>query len=74
MNHHLGAWFKYNRQGAKCFKEANWLREESTQRMTQHEKNLEQKKEKIFKEKNVHKWELRDADLRLAQDVVNDRK
>lgn len=32
------------------------------------------RKEKIYKAKDVSKWELEDSQLRLAQDIINDQK
>ncbi len=37
-------------------------------------KNLQNKKEKTFKAKDVSKWELKDDQLRAAQDVINDKE
>ena len=37
-------------------------------------KNLESKKEKIFKAKDVSKWGLKDTNLRYAQDEINNKE
>jgi hypothetical protein len=66
VNQSVGTWFKYQRQEAKCFKEAHWLRDESLQRYITTKANLATRKEKLFKEKNVTKWELPDDKIRLA--------
>jgi hypothetical protein len=68
MNHHLGSWFKYQKQSSRCFKESHWLRDESLTRYTLQKTNLMKKKEKIFKEKNVSKWELPADKAREAVD------
>lgn len=73
MNQSVGTWFKYQRNEAKCFKEAHWLRDESFQRHLTTEKNLLAKKEATFKKKDVSKWEIEDSKLRIAQDHINDK-
>ncbi len=74
INQSVGTWFKYQRQEAKCFKEAHWLRDESLQRYVTTKANLANRKEKLFKEKNVTNWELPDDKIRLAQDTVHDKE
>ena len=66
INQQIGSWFKFCRNESKCFKEAHWLREESHTRLLNHEKNLNARKEKLFKAKDVSKWELEDSQLRQA--------
>jgi len=41
-------------------------------RYNEVKQNCQAKKEKIFKMKDVSKWELKDDMLRQAQDIVND--
>lgn len=71
MNHQCGSWFKYQRQAARCFKEAHWLRDESLTRYTKHKTDLLKKKEKLFREKNVSKWEIPAEQARDAVDVMD---
>ena len=66
VNLSVGSWFKYQRNEAKVFKEAHWLRDESVKRFEQHKTDLTARKEKLFKTKNVKKWELPDDKLREA--------
>lgn len=73
-NQSLGSWFKYQRQEARCFKEANWLRQESLSRYTTTKANLIKNKQKLFKEKDVSKWEVKEEKLRKAQDTINDQE
>lgn len=53
VNQSVGGWFKYSRQEARCFKECHWLRNESVNRYQTTKKNLEEKKEKLFKQRDV---------------------
>jgi hypothetical protein len=70
MNHHLGSWFKYQKQSARCFKESNYLRAESLNRYTSDKTNLMKKKEKLFREKNVSKWGIPADQAREAVDIM----
>ncbi len=72
MNHHLGSWFKYQKQASRCFKESHWLRDESLKRFTTHKTELMKKKERLFKEKNVSKWEIPAEKAREAVDIMDD--
>ena len=71
MNNHLGSWFKYQQQSARCFKESHWLREESLTRYNQHKTDLLKKKERLFRAKNVSKWEIPAEKSREAVDVMD---
>lgn len=72
MNHQLGSWFKYQKCASRCFKESHWLRDESLTRYTQAKSGLMKRKEKLFKEKNVSKWEIPAEKAREAVDIMND--
>jgi hypothetical protein len=72
MNNHLAHWFKYQKNQARVFKEAYWLRSESCQRYTLHKTTLMKQKEMLFKEKNVAKWGIPVEDTRKAVDVIDD--
>lgn len=73
VNQNIGTWFKYQRQEARCFKEAHWLRDESLTRYTTTKANMLTKKEKLFKGKDVSKWEIKEEKLRQAQDIIDDK-
>jgi hypothetical protein len=72
MNHHLGSWFKYQKQASRCFHEAHWLRNESLTLYTKEKTQLMKRKEKIFRAKNVNKWEIPAEQVRDAIDVMDD--
>ena len=74
VNQNVGTWFKYQRNAAKCFKEAHWLRDESLTRYTTTKANLAVQKEKLFKAKDVSKWEIKETKLRQAQDIIDNKE
>lgn len=58
VNTQVGSWFKYQREEAKSFKEAHWLRDESVRRYTTLRKDVSDRKEKLWKKpvKNIYEW------------------
>lgn len=72
MNQNLAAWFKYLRQEAKSYEEAHWLREESLSRYNAQRIDLNKRKEKLFRRKDVTEWGCSADQLRTAMDSLND--
>lgn len=56
FNNSLAGWFKYQRNEAKSFKEAHWLRDESVLRYNRQKDELLKQKERLFKRKDVSEW------------------
>jgi hypothetical protein len=71
MNQNLAAWFKYLRQEAKSYEEANWLRTESLSRYNAQRIDLNKRKEKLFRRKDVTEWGLSSDQLRPAMESLN---
>jgi len=71
MNQNLAAWFKYLRQEAKSYEEAHWLRTESLSRYNVQRLDLNKRKEKLFRRKDVTEWGLSSDQLRPAMDSLN---
>ena len=72
VNQNLAAWFKYLRQEAKSYEEAHWLRDESLARYTAQKADLNKRKEKLFRRKDVTEWGCPSDQLRAAMDTLND--
>ena len=72
INQNLAAWFKYLRQESKCYEEAHWLREESLSRYNAQRIDLNKRKEKLFRRKDVTEWGCTQDQLRPAMDTLND--
>ena len=68
----MAAWFKYLRQEAKSYEEAHWLREESLSRYNAQRIDLNRRKEKLFRRKDVTEWGCNSDQLRSAMDTLND--
>ena len=72
MNQNLAAWFKYLRQEAKSYEEAHWLRAESLARYNAQRIDLNKRKEKLFRRKDVTEWGCLSNELRPALETLND--
>ena len=72
MNQQLAGWFKYQRQEARSYQEAHWLRAESVARFNAQKTDLNKRKEKIFKRKDVTEWGCSSETLREAMDSLDD--
>lgn len=72
FNNSLAAWFKYQRQESKSFKEAHWLRDESLLRYNRSKDELLKQKERLFKRKDVSEWQVPSDKLREALASVGD--
>jgi len=72
INQNLASWFKYLRQEAKSYEEAHWLREESLARYNSQRIDLNKRKEKLFRRKDVTEWGCPSDQLRSAMDTLND--
>ena len=72
INQNLASWFKYLRQEAKSYEEAHWLRQESLARYNSQRIDLNKRKEKLFRRKDVTEWGCPSDQLRSAMDTLND--
>ena len=72
MNQQLAAWFKYQRQESRSFQEAHWLRDESVARYNAQRVDLNKRKEKLFRRKDVTEWGVPSEKLREAMDSLDD--
>ena len=72
MNQNLAAWFKYLRQEAKSYEECQWLRDESLRRYNEQRINLNKRKERLFRRKDVNEWGVPSDQLRAAMDTLTD--
>ena len=72
INNHVAAWFKYLRQEAKSYEEAHWLHEESLARYNAQRIDLNKRKERLFRRKDVTEWGCSSDQLRPAMDTLND--
>ena len=72
MNQQLAAWFKYQRQESRSFQEAHWLRDESVARYNAQKVDLNKRKEKLYRRKDVSEWGVPSDKLREALDNIND--
>ena len=72
MNQNLAAWFKYMREESKSYQEADWLRAESLSRYNTQRVDLNKRKERLFKRKDVTEWGCPSDQMRAAMDTLND--
>ena len=72
MNQQVAAWFKYQRQEARSYQEAHWLRDESVARYNAQRLDLNKRKEKLYRRKDVSEWGVPSDRLREALDNIND--
>ena len=72
MNQNLAAWFKYMREESKSYQEADWLRAESLSRYNAQRVDLNKRKERLFKRKDVTEWGCPSDQMRAAMDTLND--
>ena len=59
------------REESKSYEEANWLREESASRYNAQRADLNKRKERLFRRKDVTEWGCAPDQMRAAMDTLN---